>query len=98
MELDGLYFITQSDLNMDIRAVYKNLKIILRLRIVLFLYWFCTNQLKKLGYVILTIVLEEVLKHFKETNSKKLQTPGFDVFNGYCLNLYFRLSKFSEKI
>ena len=38
----------------------------------------------KLKYGILIVVFEEVLEHFIKTR-KKLQTPGFDVFEGYLL-------------
>ena len=42
------------------------------------------HKLVKLEYAILTVVWEEVLECFKKT-SKKLQTPGFDVCEGYLL-------------
>ncbi|GCB73437.1 hypothetical protein scyTo_0002542 [Scyliorhinus torazame] len=42
------------------------------------------HKLVKLEYAILTVVWEEVLERFNKT-SKKLQTPGFDVFEGYLL-------------
>ncbi|GCB64800.1 hypothetical protein scyTo_0000329 [Scyliorhinus torazame] len=42
------------------------------------------HKLVKLGYAILTVVWEEVLERFNKT-SKKLQTPGFAVFEGYLL-------------
>ena len=38
----------------------------------------------KLEYAILTVIWEEVLECFNKT-SKKLQTPSFDVFEGYLL-------------
>ena len=38
----------------------------------------------KLKYAIITVIWEEVLELFDKT-SKKLQTPGFDVFEGYLL-------------
>ncbi|XP_072354889.1 uncharacterized protein [Scyliorhinus torazame] len=41
-------------------------------------------QVVKLEYAILTVVWEEVLERFNKT-SKKLQTPGFDVFEVYLL-------------
>ncbi|GCB60504.1 hypothetical protein scyTo_0009187 [Scyliorhinus torazame] len=41
-------------------------------------------MLVKLEYAILTVVWEEVLERFNKT-SKKLQAPGFDVFEGYLL-------------
>ncbi|GCB68678.1 hypothetical protein scyTo_0005349 [Scyliorhinus torazame] len=41
-------------------------------------------KLVKLEYAILTVVWEEVLEGFNKT-SKKLKTPGFDVFDGYLL-------------
>ena len=37
-----------------------------------------------LEYAILTVVWREVLEHFNKTR-KKLQTPSFDVFEGYLL-------------
>ncbi|GCB66187.1 hypothetical protein scyTo_0000558 [Scyliorhinus torazame] len=42
------------------------------------------HKLVKLEYAILTVVWEEVLERFNKT-SKKLQTPGLDVFEGYLL-------------
>ncbi|GCB64776.1 hypothetical protein scyTo_0011798 [Scyliorhinus torazame] len=42
------------------------------------------HKLVKLEYAILTLVWVEVLERFNKT-SKKLQTPGFDVFEGYLL-------------
>ena len=42
------------------------------------------HELVKLEYAILTVVWEEVLEYFNKT-SKKIQTPGFDVFEGYLL-------------
>ncbi|GCB66549.1 hypothetical protein scyTo_0010116 [Scyliorhinus torazame] len=42
------------------------------------------HKLVKLEYAILTVVWEEVLERFNKT-SKELQTPGFDVFEGYLL-------------
>ncbi|GCB74070.1 hypothetical protein scyTo_0003155 [Scyliorhinus torazame] len=42
------------------------------------------HKLVKLEYAILAVVWEEVLERFNKT-SKKLQTPGFDVFEGYLL-------------
>ncbi|XP_072368175.1 zinc finger MYM-type protein 1-like [Scyliorhinus torazame] len=42
------------------------------------------HKLIKLEYAILTVVWEEVLGRFNKTN-KKLQTPGFDVFERYLL-------------
>ncbi|GCB85875.1 hypothetical protein scyTo_0026521, partial [Scyliorhinus torazame] len=42
------------------------------------------HKLVKLEYAILTVAWEEVLERFNKT-SKKLQTPVFDVFEGYLL-------------
>ncbi|GCB69255.1 hypothetical protein scyTo_0010528 [Scyliorhinus torazame] len=42
------------------------------------------HKLVKLEYAILTVIWEEVLEHSNKT-SKKLQTPGFDVFEDYLL-------------
>ncbi|GCB85110.1 hypothetical protein scyTo_0025716, partial [Scyliorhinus torazame] len=42
------------------------------------------HKLVKLEYAILTVVWEEVLERFNKT-TKKLETPGFDVFEGYLL-------------
>uniref|UniRef100_A0A0L8GZ60 Uncharacterized protein n=1 Tax=Octopus bimaculoides TaxID=37653 RepID=A0A0L8GZ60_OCTBM len=40
------------------------------------------HKLVKLEYAVLTVVWEEVMEHFNRT-SKKLQTLGSDVFEGY---------------
>ena len=42
------------------------------------------QKLVKFEYATLTVIWEEVLEHFNKT-SKKCQTPGFDVFEGYLL-------------